>query len=104
MKIKILTAVLAAVFIPSVLSGCSGKKETTTTTLRTVEGVPPDRHVYVGSDGVVYSRDREVSATTTKTKTVEVEKDDPDRGLFGIIGNIIALPFRAVGALFSVIF
>ena len=43
--------------------------------------------------------------TTVVEREVRHEQDsDVDQGLFGIIGNIIALPFRAIGGLFRAIF
>lgn len=72
-------------------SGCSSHRTTTTTTTE----VSQPRDGYAGSP---------VEVSRTETKTTEVENEDRHRGLFGIIGDIIALPFRAVGALFMAIF
>ena len=73
------------------LPGCSSRKTTTTTT----ETTETPRNYNDGS----------VSPAETKTTTtVENEKSERNHGLFGILGDIIALPFRAVGALFETIF
>lgn len=91
-------AVLATLLVAGQL-GCSSRRTTKTVTTEERGG---DTVVVTDRDGTVTVPD-DRTVTTTET-TTEVERDDPDRGLFGIIGNIIALPFRAVGALFRAIF
>lgn len=45
------------------------------------------------------------SPRVERTETTKVEEhDDRGHGLFSILGDIVALPFRAVGGLFSAIF
>lgn len=46
--------------------------------------------------------DERVSTTTVNVERDDddLDDDDDDEGLFGIIGNIIALPFRALAAIF----
>lgn len=94
-------AITCLAVLPALLGsvGCASHKEKTTVETTTVHEDGDTTRSRYGDSG-----DREVSTTTTKTETVESDRDDPDRGLFGIVGNIIALPFRAVGALFSAIF
>lgn len=74
-------------------SGCSGHRRTTTTT--EVEATDTNRARYAPAPGEPEVVER------TETTTVERRSDG---GLFSILGDIIALPFRAVGALFSAIF
>lgn len=89
-KLSIITGSLL-ILVTVFSTGCSSTHDTTTT--KTTVSESPD-----------YPSTTTKETTTTETKSVETSDDDPDRGLFGIIGNIIALPFRAVGALFSAIF
>jgi hypothetical protein len=89
------TIVVAYIFMAS-LSGC-GTRRTTSETTTEVESTDSDRARY-GADA---SEPRVVERTETTT----VERDDSsDGGLFSIVGDIIALPFRAVGAFLSAIF
>lgn len=72
------------------LASCSSSKHSTVTSeVTTTEGVQP------GGEPT--------------TRTVEVTKETQDtpaesHGFFHILGDILALPFRAVGALFTAIF
>lgn len=74
-------------------SACSGHRTTTTTT--EVEATDTDRARYAPRPGE--------PAVVERTETTTVERRS-DGGVFSILGDIIALPFRAVGALFSAIF
>lgn len=90
-----LSALLCCITVAS-STGCASHRDVTTVETRTVSNGDPD---YRASADLSETR-----TTTTKTESVHEDHDDPDRGLFGIVGNIIALPFRAVGALFEAIF
>ena len=71
------------------ISGCAGRKTTTETTSEL-------RHDSEYPDSSVYDhRERESVEVTT---TEQVTKEEAPRGFFGILGDIIALPFRAVGS------
>ncbi len=89
-----------ACFITLLLAGttaCSGSKTTTTTTTTRDSG-----YTEVSPDGTRVI-EREPETTTVEVEKTE-EKESERHGLFGIIIDIIVLPFRAVGALFSAIF
>ncbi len=83
MKCKLYSIfILASVVItPLLLTDCAARSHTETT----VESAP------AGSQPVII-----------ENKTTEVHEEH--HGLFSIIGDIVALPFRAVGALLSAIF
>jgi len=73
------------------MQGCSSHRDTTVTTETVTESdpryVPPSESTHV------------------ETRTTEtVEHEDEHHGFFHILGDIIALPFRAIGALFHAIF
>lgn len=88
-------AVIGYIFLAS-LSGCTNRR-TTVETSREIESSDSDR--------ARYAADAENGRVVERSETTTVERDDSsDRGLFSIVGDIIALPFRAVGALFSAIF
>ncbi|MBN8547873.1 MAG: hypothetical protein J0M12_01015 [Deltaproteobacteria bacterium] len=91
MKFPLRMLGLAMFLVCSVaLSACSGRTTTVDTQVTTTE--------------------QAASADAPKsTKTVEVtkettEKDEGGHGVFHILGDILALPFRAIGALFTAIF
>lgn len=66
---------------------CSSKKNATAQVTHT------DR----GPDGTI----SETETTTVQVDAPQADDDDDDgKGLFGILGDIIALPFRVLGALF----
>lgn len=73
------------------VSGCSSGKTTTVTT----------NEVRSDHDHNTYAADHtgDPSHTVTKTETETVTEDEGGNGIFGIIGDIIALPFRAVAAI-----
>ena len=84
--------VAAALFCAATpFAGCSDHHSKTVTTTEDVVTDPESR----GS----LSSERHVEKTETK-----VESDEGHHGFFHILGDIIALPFRAVGALFHAIF
>lgn len=92
-KLELLCAgSLAAVLIVSTpfVTGCARHRTTTVSTTTDVQEQPRYRH----SDD--YYDDR---ASVETTRTEEVTKDDRPHGFFGILGDIIALPFRAVGSI-----
>lgn len=87
--------VVAYIFLAS-LSGCTSSRTTTETTTE-VRTRDSDRAQYDG-----YATEPRV---VERSETTTVEHDDgSDGGLISIVGNIIALPFRAVGALLSAVF
>ena len=80
-------AIILAVFVSFSSVGCA-KKRVASAEVTTVEGGGPYE-----------------SETTTKTTKVEVEAEpdsdnDGGGGLFSILGDIIAFPFRVLGAIF----
>jgi len=88
------TAVLFILAVLPLTSGCSHRHATT---VSTTEVRDEPRASYSASEGQ--------KVTKTETKTVSEDKDSHHgHGIFAIIGDIIALPFRAVGALFTAIF
>jgi len=87
-------------------SGCATKKTTTTETSTARHS---DSHLR--DDGMgQYGRSQpyyDGSSSDVRTLTTQKTETTPEarnRGVFGILGDIIALPFRAVGALFTAIF
>lgn len=68
--------------------GCAGKRTTT------VSSTEIHRNTET-SEASAYEREPVVEVT----KTEEVTQDDGHKGFFGILGDIIALPFRAVGSI-----
>jgi hypothetical protein len=89
------TIVVAYLFLAS-MSGC-GSRRTTSETTTEVESVDSDR--------ARYGAEANTPRVVERTETTTIEREDSsDGGLFSIVGDIIALPFRAVGALLSAIF
>lgn len=86
-----LVAVAFLLTLASPLSSCSAKKESTVSS----EVTTTERARFAGEEP-----ERVVVETRTETE----ETDSQEGGLFQIAGDIIALPFRAIGALFSAIF
>ncbi len=89
---SLLPPVIALLFLLPLI-GCSEKRVETETTVTSSDG----SETYPGH-----------SSTTTE-RTTEVTDDDDDCGgvlscTVDVLGNIIALPFRAVGALVDAIF
>ena len=81
---RIIGFIVVAGLLSSPLTGCSSKRATTVETTEV-------RH-----DGDrAYSGDETVQVTKTE-KTTE---SDNHHGFFGILGDIIALPFRAIGSI-----
>ena len=75
-----------------VLSGCSRHK---TTTVTTTEVDSPRARYYPPAEEEV----------TVKTETTHDDTDHSEHhGVFSVLADIISLPFRAVGALFTAIF
>lgn len=70
------------------LIGCANRESTkvTTTEIRS----DPDYTKESTSEG---------RSTVQVTTTEEVSQDDGHKGFFGIVGDIIALPFRAIGSI-----
>ena len=68
--------------------GCAGREtsKVTTTEVRT----EPATSEMTGS---------ERESTVEVTKTEEVTQSDGHKGFFGIVGDIIALPFRAIASI-----
>ena len=98
MKVK--AAFLIATLLVTIpfSQGCSSRKSTTITKTEVSQdaGSESARSRYADSGGT--------QTTTTETKSEESHDDHSHGGLFSIVGDIIALPFRAVGALLSAIF
>jgi hypothetical protein len=80
-------------------SSCSSRRETEVRSEQVIEQSDPSRSA-MNSNFDSGSR-IENHTTTETTKEVEPQRDV---GLFSILGDVIALPFRAVGALLSAIF
>ncbi|MBX7137378.1 MAG: hypothetical protein K1X83_05290 [Oligoflexia bacterium] len=76
---------LGLLVITPMLSGCAGHKTTTETTTEVRHDL--DAPPYDGG------------TTVETTKIEQVTKDDNHKGFFGIIGDILALPFRAIGSI-----
>ena len=71
------------------LSACSGRHHSSETTTEVVRDS--------GSSDTSRYDDRPTVEVTTKTE--EVTHEDNHRGFFGIIGDILALPFRAIASI-----
>lgn len=91
---KTLNVALAALLCTSMVSGCSqSRTEKETTVTRT--------------EDPVYEGERTTQTTTTHTSETETENTECGGVLsctVDVIGSIIALPFKAVGALIGAIF
>lgn len=90
-KIRVLVSrslLVLMVGVTPLLLACSGNKHSSQTTTEVVRDSDEYRARYNDSPTV------EVT-----TKTEEVSHEDNHRGFFGIIGDIIALPFRAVASI-----
>ncbi len=72
------------------LSGCASGSKSSTTVSTTEVYKDPENTERSRYDG---------SPTVEVTKTEEVTKEDNRRGFFGILGDIIALPFRAIASI-----
>jgi uncharacterized protein YceK len=92
---SIFAAVFVACNVTVHLSGCSTQRSTSETSTK-VSRSDSDRARYAGDT----TEPRVVERTET---TTEEQQDRSDGGLFSIAGNIIALPFRAVGSFLSAI-
>lgn len=90
-ELRYLMSAVLAVMLLTGAGGCSARR-TTTVTETEVER-PRARY---------YEPPADVEVQRTETHT-DVEHDE-HHGVFTILADIIALPFRAVGALFSAIF
>lgn len=88
-NIHVLCFALALVSLPLVTLGCSARHGTTVTTTESAT-----RNNDIDSD----SMDRENRTTVTETKVEEAPRDN-HKGFFGIIGDILALPFRAIASI-----
>lgn len=74
------------------LSDCTSRRTTVETT-QEIESADSDR--------AQYSTDTNDARVVERSETTTVERhDSSEGGLFSILGDIIALSFRAVGALF----
>lgn len=86
------TAIALCLVLSLTIAGCSHHKKTTTTTEHSYSNPP-------------YS---DSSTTETKTVTENEEKDDGCGGVLSctvdVVGDVIALPFKAVGYLVSAVF
>jgi hypothetical protein len=89
------TVVIGYIILAS-LSGCTSRKTTVETT-RKIETSDSDR--------ARYRADTDDGRVVERSETTTVERDNSSNpGLFSILGDIIALPFRAAGAVLSAIF
>lgn len=96
MLFTLIVSILIGYILMTSFSGCASRG-TTIETRREIESTDVDR--------ARYAPDRDDGRVVERTETTTVENhDSSDGGLFSIIGDVIALPFRAVGALFSAIF
>lgn len=89
--LNILLVMFCGVLVFGGVSGCASHREKTVTTT-------------VVDDGTRSRMDGDYARSETTTTTETVEHSDSDRGILHIVGDIIALPFRAVGALLDAIF
>ena len=85
-RIFLLAALLGVAVVSE--SGCSSHRRETSSTEVTVED----------SSRASFDADRPIERTESRSETVESESGD--HGFFHIVGDIIALPFRALGAIF----
>ena len=69
-------------------SGCAGRRTTTTESTTEVRTEPVNTNTF----------DSEGRETVAVTKTEQVTQEPTHKGFFGIVGDIIALPFRAIGS------
>jgi len=80
--------------------GCSSHKTTSVTT----EVSSTHSQEYGAADEDTESPLTQKSVTTTTEKRTEQDDGQERHGVFGILFDVIALPFRAIGALFGAIF
>lgn len=94
MKLKLpITKCLVIILVPTVLllSSCSGRHHSNSET---------KTEVVRDSDYSSSTRYDSSPSVEVTTKTEEVVHEDRDTGLFSILGDIIAFPFRLLGAIF----
>ena len=86
--IRFLIILIALASSTSLVSGCAGRKTTTesTTEVRT-------------EPASINDTSYDDRTAVELTKTTQVTKESGHRGFFGILGDIIALPFRAVASI-----
>jgi len=82
------TVLIVLIGAAPLISGCSSRRTTTETTTEVHRD--PD-------NGYVSNYDR--GETVEVTKTEKVTQESNHKGFFGIVGDIIALPFRAIGSI-----
>lgn len=88
-NIHVLCFALALISLPMVTLGCSARHGTTVTTTESATR---------NDDQDLQRGERESRTTVTETKVEEAPRDN-HKGFFGIIGDIIALPFRAIASI-----
>jgi hypothetical protein len=86
--LQVLILLVVVALTVSLLSGCAGR--TTTTESSSEVRRDSDYPNYPYPDG---------TETVEVTKSEAVITEERPRGFFGILGDIIALPFRAVGSI-----
>ena len=98
MRLQIALLLTAITLILLFSQGCTSRKTTSVT--KTEVQVSPDIEAPRGR----YADQSDIQTKSTETTKTEEVHEDSHRGVFGIVGDIIALPFRAVGALLTAIF
>ena len=86
-------------FVTAVLGGCSSQSSTETVRRETVQ-YPTEQAQYQPEPVVVEKR------TTEKSETTKTEENSGGvlSSSVNIVGDVLALPFRAVAGLFEVLF
>ena len=90
-SLTLATLLLLATGALPFLDGCSSKRTSTESSTEIHRN---------NDDGTTYSNTyNEPRASVEVTKTETTTNNDNHRGFFGIVGDIIALPFRAVASI-----
>ena len=98
MKLQLNFILALAILLLLFTQGCASRKTTSVT----------KTEVQVSNDSELpkagYADQANSQTTSSETTKTEEVHEDSHRGIFGILGDIIALPFRAVGAVLTAIF
>lgn len=93
-KIATLSTLIIQVVLLILISGCASKQSKTVITSESYQSSQ-------SQDGTNYQYRPETETETEIVRTEQtVNKESESKGLFGILGDIIAWPFRIIGSIF----
>jgi hypothetical protein len=104
--VKTLSCILFLI-VPLVVggvSGCSGGKTTTVTTTTVTKPLRTDPHAASTVNGQDTAGASQETTVTTTTETEEESSPGIIGSAFGLVGAVIAFPFRVVGGVLEALF